>query len=76
MSIVSSMRAPRFSHGRPIAAKSSGHGLMPTPSRSRSSVSTAMLAACFATSTGGRIASFTTKVVKRSRLVLRRRGTG
>ena len=28
-----------------------------------------MLAACFATSTGGRIASFTTNVVKRSRLV-------
>ena len=28
-----------------------------------------MLAACFATSTGGRIASFTTNVVKRSRVV-------
>ena len=38
---------------------------MPTPSRNRSSHSTAMLAACLATSTTGRTASFNTKVVKR-----------
>ncbi len=61
------MRLPRASHGSCIAAKSSGHGLMPTPSRSRLSLSTAMLAACFATSTAGRIASLMTNVVKRMR---------
>ena len=68
-STISSMRLPRRSHGTSIAAKSSGHGLMPTPSRRRSSVSTAMLAACLATSTTGRIASFSTNVVKRIVLV-------
>ena len=69
MSTISSMRWPRRSHGTSIAAKSSGHGLMPTPSRNRSSHSTAMLAACLATSTTGRIASFNTNVVKRMRFV-------
>ena len=51
-----------------ITAKSSGHGLIPTPSRNRPPLMTAMLAACFATRTAGRIASFNTNVVKRSRV--------
>ena len=67
--IVSSSRAPRRSHGCPIATKSSGHGLMPTPSRSRLPVSTATLAACLASSTAGRTGALSTKVVNRMRSV-------
>ena len=64
---------PCARRGRPTAGPSPrslrATGLMPTPSRNRSSLSTAMLAACLATSTGGRIASFSTNVVKRMRSV-------
>ena len=42
---------------------------MPTPKPKRLPVSTATDAACLATSTGWRMGSFTTKVVKRSRSV-------
>ena len=65
ISIIASMRASRVVHSVPLPAKSSGHGERPTPNRSF--VMTATDAACFATSTGWRIGSFTTKVVKRSR---------
>ena len=66
---VSSRRTPRRSHGWPIATKSSGHGLMPTPSRSRLPVSTATLAACLASSTAGRTGALSTNVVNRMRSV-------
>ena len=69
MAIISSMRLPRPFHSEPVTRKSSGHGDSPTPNPKRLSVRTASEAACLATSTGGRMASFTTNVVKRSRSV-------
>lgn len=69
IAIISSIRLPRPSHGTPQRRKSSGQGLRPTPRLKRSPVITATDAACFATSTGCRIGSFTTKVWKRRRWV-------
>ena len=69
ISIASSVRAPRLAQSVPVTAKSSGQGESPTPSPSRSRVSTATEQADFATSTGERIGSFSTNVVKRSRSV-------
>lgn len=65
----SSMRAPRFSNGTPMISKSSGQGLIPTPSPNRLPLSAATEAACLATSTGGRIGNFTTNGVKRNVVV-------
>ena len=62
----SSIRLPRFSHGTPSAAKSSGHGERPTPSPSRLPDRNASEDACLATSTGGRTGSFSTNGVSRS----------
>ena len=63
------MRLPRPFQGTPVAAKSSGQGESPTPKPRRSFESTAIEAACLATSTGWRMASFITNVVKRIRSV-------
>ena len=62
----SSMRLPRFSHGTPSAAKSSGHGEIPTPSPSRLFDRKASDDACLATRTGGRTGSLSTNGVSRS----------
>ncbi len=69
MSIASSVRRPRRSHGTSMIWKSSGQGLTPTPRRRRLPVRYATDAACLATSTGGRTGSLSTKVVNRSVLV-------
>jgi len=65
ISIISSMHAPRLLHSVPVTVKSSDHGERPTPKAERSPIMTES-DACFATSTGCRIGSFTTKVVRRS----------
>ncbi len=65
----SSIRLPRFSQGTPRLAKSSGHGLMPTPRPSRLFDRNASDEACLATSTGGRTGSLSTNGVSRSVVV-------
>ena len=65
ISIISSMRFPRVFQSWKQTSKSSGHGLVPTPKLKRSFVITATDVTDFATSTGERIGSFTTKVEKR-----------
>src|SRR5262245_26028235 len=63
------MRLPRFSQGIWQAAKSSGHGLIPTPNVKRFFVRYATDASCFATIAGWRIASLKTDVEKWSFVV-------
>ncbi len=69
ISIISSIRLPRDLQSCAQTWKSSGHGLSPTPKPNRLPVSTATELTDLATSTGWRIGSLTTKVVKRSRSV-------
>jgi hypothetical protein len=63
------MRLPRDFHSVPVTWKSSGQGLSPTPKPKRLLVSTATELTDLATSTGCRMGSLTTKVVKRRRPV-------
>ena len=69
IAIISSMRGPRRFHCVPVTSKSSGQGLSPTPKQSRSPISATSELTCFATSTGWRIGSLITNVVRRSRRV-------
>ena len=65
----SSIRLPRRAQSTPIAAKSSGHGEIPTPRPSRLPERWARDDACLATRTGGRIGSLRTNGVSRSVVV-------